>query len=244
MTTGGSAAASEFPSQHPKPGEPWPKTRPTVSLIGVAPGSPEEAAILDALNHLVVGDVLVCRSRSFLSSTTRRFQAAHIYHLDYRKWTHSALYIGRGFIIEKKFGHDWRLLELKQYLRKHEVLVRRPRFEVTPDERTAILGVAITLLKIPYATRRIFQVGWRSIVGSFANAIITAVGVLGLRLRPPRWGRLMALRGLLCNDLVDVCYLDATQRPLVPEELWGEIDYMFLPAAHSWSPALDDVPLP
>jgi hypothetical protein len=197
-------------------------------------------------NTLEIGDIVLVAGSKWNAKLTRWLQAPHIFHADHRQWTHVGLYIGDGMLVDKHINPfvPWLLRSLDEFCGDNEFLVRRSRSDLNDESRVRLLRTAILHLKRRYAYLKAIGFGLRSIAGGIMSNARGWCVRHGIPFWPLKehdgW---IGAGEMLCTDLVDECHRVATRNTLIPLEHVKLVEYMLTPAALSWTPSLQDVPV-
>jgi hypothetical protein len=170
--------------------------------------------------NLQPGDVVLVTGNNLAAWLIRTAQERGGFHPDHARWTHAALYIGNGLIVEATPRGGVSVGQFVDMTFSREILVRR-RLAAQP----------------PFATEQRLLVAIQALTGLRAGYSLTSVPSLAWQaMRGVLW-RTSHVRGVtICSTVVRDAYTTAPHIDLVP----GQTGVIW-PADLSLTPELDDV---
>ncbi|ARO21344.1 hypothetical protein B2J90_28395 (plasmid) [Bacillus tropicus] len=105
---------------------------------------------------MIVGDIIVVSGKSFISKVIQKVAGS--------KWTHVALYVGGGYIIEIDWNTKSTIVREKYSTSDLDCVVLRNKDELTKEQRDAIISSAVTY------QRKGFRYDWLRLISLYLKS--------------------------------------------------------------------------
>ena len=143
---------------------------PDVSLPGLA-SNIRKFGFVPNLNALLPGDVLLVTAPRSVPLVVRTAQRSYGFSPEHARWTHAALYIGDGQIIEATLSEGVRAKDMIPATFRYDILVRRRLNPPLSDaQRCEIVALARETIGKNYGTRTVVRLSGQAVSGGRAGA--------------------------------------------------------------------------